>query len=75
MKKMMLGALALAVAVPAYAQTPPAEHKTECCDKMMQDGKDCCCCKDMAGKGHDGHAKHDKAKADAAHQGHEGHVE
>ena len=63
--KMIFGAIALFLAVPAVAQTAPAadahaghqmpaheEEKKGCCEKMKAEGKECCC-KDMAGKGHD----------------------
>ncbi len=69
MKKIILGAIALTIAVPAYAQTAPAEPKAGCCEKMKAEGKECCC-KDMAHKDHD--MKQDqKPKADggAAPQG------
>lgn len=75
MKKMMFGAIALAIAVPAMAQTPPApEHKMECCEKMKAEGKECCC-KDMAKKG-DEKQQEQKPKADggAAHDGHGEHA-
>ncbi len=65
MTKMMLGAIALAIAVPAYAQTPPAEPKADCCEKK-QDGKECCCCKHMDHKGHGEHG--------GDHQGHDKHA-
>lgn len=73
MKKMLFGALALAVAVPAYAQTAPEpEHKMECCEKMKAQGKECCC-KDMAGNHH---ADHDKKQPKADHgPSHDGHGE
>jgi len=58
MKKLIFGAIALAIAVPAAAQTAPAEHKMDCCEKMKAEHKECCC-KDMAGKDHAmDHAKH-----------------
>lgn len=60
MTKTMFGAIALAFAVPAFAQEAPAEpKKMECCEKMKAEGKQCCCCKEMAGKGHGDHGKHD----------------
>jgi hypothetical protein len=72
MKKMIFGAIALAIAVPAAAQTAPApEHKMECCEKMKAEGKECCC-KDMAQK-HD--AKDHQPKADGeANDGHGEHA-
>lgn len=72
--KLILGALALAFAVPAAAQQgahqPPA--KQDCCEKMKAEGKECCC-KDMAKKdqGKQGEAK--PAPADG-HAGHDGHM-
>lgn len=71
--KMMIGAIALALAVPALAQTAPAsEHKMDCCEKMKAEGKQCCC-KDMDGKDHAEHGKkHDgKAAGEESHQGHD----
>ena len=74
MKKIIFGAIALAFAVPVAAQTAPAEHKMECCEKMKAEGKQCCC-KDMAEMGHDGHGKQDhQPKADSA-PSHDGHGE
>ena len=68
MKKMIFGAIALAIAVPAAAQTAPeAEHKMKCCEKMKAEGKECCC-KEMAGKGHESHGKHDSKTGDEAAQ-------
>ena len=62
-----LSAIALTIALPAaaFAQAAPAPApKMECCEKM----KDCCCCKEMAGKGHDQHGE--KAGGDP-HAGHD----
>jgi hypothetical protein len=72
MKKMMFGAIALALAVPAFAQTAPAEPKAGCCEKMKTEGKECCC-KDMAKKDHDMKQDH-SPKADGE-RGHDGHGE
>jgi hypothetical protein len=76
MKKMIFGAIALAIAVPAAAQTAPAEApKADCCEKMKAEGKECCC-KDMAGKDHAEHGKHQpKADGDAGHEGHGDHAD
>ena len=63
----ILGAIALAVAIPsiASAQAAPAPPKMACCEKMKDK---CACCKGMAGKGAEGqnmsggkdpHAGHD----------------
>lgn len=71
MMKMLIGAIALAIAVPAAAQTAPAEHKMECCEKMKAEGKECCC-KDMAKKDHDMKQGH-HPKADG--EGHKDHGE
>lgn len=51
--KKILTAIALAIAIPsiAHAQTAPAP-KMDCCETMKEK---CACCKDMAGKGHEGH--------------------
>jgi hypothetical protein len=77
MKNIVFGAIALAIAVPAAAQTAPAEPKTmECCEKMKAEGK-ACCCKDMAGKDHGELGKQDhqpKADDGAAHDGHGEHA-
>ncbi|HET9352559.1 MAG TPA: hypothetical protein VFO32_01025 [Sphingomicrobium sp.] len=75
MKKMLFGAIALAVAAPAFAQAAPEpEHKMECCEKMKAEGKECCC-KEMAGKGHSEHDKQrPKGDHSAAHEGHGEHA-
>ena len=68
----ILTAIALSIALPAvaYAQDAPApEAKQDCCEKMKAEGKECCC-KDMAGKDHADHAKHDEAKP-AGHEAHQ----
>lgn len=72
--KMLIGALALALAlaVPAFAQAAPApEAKQHCCEKMKEEGKQCCC-KDMARMDHDmkGHGK----QGDGARGGHDDHA-
>ena len=72
MNNIMCGAIALAIAVPAAAQTAPAEHKMECCEKMKAEGKQCCC-KDMANKDHGEHGQHDQQPKDDSGAGHEGH--
>ncbi|HET9336252.1 MAG TPA: hypothetical protein VFO12_07590 [Sphingomicrobium sp.] len=71
MKTTIFGALALAFAAPALAQTPPAEPKMDCCEKMKDEKMECCCCKHMAEKGHGEHGeKHggDKPSEHGAHQ-------
>lgn len=76
MRNILFGAIALAIAVPAAAQTAPAEHKMECCEKMKAEGKECCC-KDMAKKDHESHGKQDhqpKAGGDSGHEGHGEHA-
>ena len=70
--KMMMTALALAIAFPAvaHAQAAPApEAKQDCCEKMKAEGKECCC-KDMAKKDHAEHGMHagDKSGEHEAHQ-------
>ena len=63
--KTIIGAFALFLASPAVAQPAPAAdphaghqmpaqqgEKKDCCEKMKAEGKECCC-KGMAGKGHD----------------------
>ena len=73
--KIIIGAIALALSVPALAQTTSDEHKMDCCEKKQPDGKECCCCKDMAKKDHEQHKDHQpKADGDKAHQGHDGHA-
>ena len=51
--KSILTAIALSIAIPsiAHAQAAPAP-KMDCCEKMKEK---CACCKDMAGKGQEGH--------------------
>jgi hypothetical protein len=72
MKKLIFGAIALAIAVPAAAQTAPAEHKMDCCEKMKSEHKECCC-KDMDHKDHaKGDAKHGD-KHDAKPDEHKNH--
>ena len=70
--KILIGAMALAIAVPAAAQTAPPEHKMECCEKMKAEGKECCC-KDMAKKDHD--MKQDHQPKGDGERGHDGHGE
>ena len=63
--KKILTAIALSIALPAvaHAQAAPAPTaEKDCCEKMKAEGKECCCCKDMAGKDH---AKHDMKQMDA----------
>ena len=70
--KTILGAIALTLAVPAFAQTAPApEAKMACCEKMKAEGKECCC-KDMAKKGHD--MSQDHAPKGDGERGHDGHA-
>lgn len=67
MNKMMI-AIAMAIALPAVAsaQTAPApEPKMDCCEKMKEK---CPCCKDMAGKDHEGQ---DKSGDKDPHAGHD----
>jgi len=66
--KKILSAIALSIAIPSIAQAQAAPAaKMGCCEKMKEK---CACCKDMAGKGHEGqklsgekdpHAGHDMA--------------
>lgn len=66
----ILTAIALTIAIPAvaHAQAAPApEAKQDCCEKMKAEGKECCC-KDMAGKDHAGHGKHQPAEHKAHSQ-------
>ena len=60
------GAIALSIAIPsmALAQATPAP-KMDCCEKMKEK---CACCKDMAGKGHEGH---DMSSSKDPHAGHD----
>ena len=51
--KKILAAIALSIAIPSLAQAQAAPApKMDCCEKMKEK---CACCKDMAGKGHEGH--------------------
>ena len=61
----ILAAITLSIAIPtiAQAQTAPAP-KMDCCEKMKEK---CACCKDMAGKGHEGH----DMSANDPHAGHD----
>ena len=57
--KTIIGAVALFLAAPAFAQAAPAPApKADCCEKMKAEGKECCC-KDMD------HSKMDHSKHDA----------
>jgi len=60
----LLTAIALAIALPAaaHAADPAPQQKQDCCEKMKQEGKECCC-KEHAND----HADH------AEHAGHGGH--
>lgn len=65
LKSMFAGALALALATPAFAAEPaatPEKPKCECCEKKEGEGKKCCCDKDKqvasAQDNHDGHDAH-----------------
>jgi hypothetical protein len=66
LNRAFVSALALALAVPAFAAEAPAtaeKPKCECCAKMEGDAKDCCCCdKKKAADGtqgeHKDHAAH-----------------
>ena len=71
--KILIGAMALAIAVPAAAQTAPPEHKMECCEKMKAEGKECCC-KDMAKKDHDMKQDHQPTADGADHKDHGEHA-
>jgi hypothetical protein len=59
--KMILSALALAVALPTAAHAADVPAEKDCCEKMKAEGKKCCC-DDMAKGGHaehqDPHAGH-----------------
>lgn len=51
--KKLLAAIALTIAIPSIAHTQAAQTpKLDCCEKMREK---CACCKDMTGKGHEGH--------------------
>ena len=64
--KKILGAIALAIAIPSIAQAQAAPAPTmACCEKMKEK---CTCCKDMAGKGHEGH---DMSGGKDPHAGHD----
>ena len=64
--KKILAAIAVSIAIPsiAHAQAAPAP-KMDCCEKMKEK---CACCKDMAGKGHEGH---DMSGSKDPHAGHD----
>ena len=70
--KKILTALALSIALPAvaYAQAAPAP-KEDCCEKMKAEGKECCCCKHMAGKDHAGHDMKQHEAKPSAHDAHQ----
>ena len=70
MKTIIFGALALVLAAPALAQTPPAEPKADCCEKMKAEGKECCC-KDMAKKDHGEHGEKHGGDKPAEHEAHQ----
>ena len=70
MKTIIFGALALVLAAPALAQTPPAEPKADCCEKMKAEGKECCC-KDMAKKDHGEHGEKHGCDKPAEHEAHQ----
>lgn len=69
----LVGALALALAAPAFAAeavpaSTPEKAESECCAKMEARGKKCCCCDKMADakapsgdhgeQGHESHGQH-----------------
>ena len=62
----LLMTLALAATNPDAAapktSPAPAAAMKDCCATMKAEGKDCCCCKDMAA-GHGEHAKHGEPTA------------
>lgn len=79
--KKLLTAIALSIVVPAvaHAQAAPAP-KADCCEKMKAEGKECCCCKEMAKMDHgkhgmkdgaDAHVGHDKSGGADSHQNHQ----
>jgi hypothetical protein len=66
--KILFGAIALIIAVPAAAQTAPAPApKADCCDKMKAEGKECCC-KDMDHSEHDPKTGSQSGSADPSAQ-------
>ena len=83
--KMIIGALALALAVPAFAQAAPAtdphaQHRGMDHSQHQQGKHDCKkCCEEMKGKGGKMECMDKKAEAKPAsgdastHQGHAGH--
>jgi len=64
--KILFGAIALIIAVPAAAQTAPAP-KADCCEKMKAEGKECCC-KDMDHSKHDAKTGSQSGSADPSAQ-------
>ena len=63
--KKILGAIALSIAIPSIAQAQAAQApKMPCCEKMKEK---CACCKDMAGKGHEGHDMSGRKDPHAGH--------
>lgn len=66
--KILFGAIALIIAVPAAAQTAPAPApKADCCEKMKAEGKECCC-KDMDHSKHDSKTGSQSGSADPSAQ-------
>jgi hypothetical protein len=66
--KILFGAIALIIAVPAAAQTAPAPApKADCCEKMKAEGKECCC-KDMDQSKHDSKSGSPSGSADPSAQ-------
>jgi hypothetical protein len=63
--KKILGAIALSIAIPSIAHAQAQAPKMGCCEKMKEK---CACCKDMAGKGHEGH---DMSGGKDPHAGHD----
>jgi hypothetical protein len=52
--KMILSVLALSVALPTAAHAADAPAGKDCCEKMKDEGKKCCC-DEMAKGDHAGH--------------------
>jgi len=66
--KILFGAIALIIAVPAAAQTAPAPApKADCCEKMKAEGKECCC-NDMDHSKHDAKTGSQSGSADPSAQ-------
>jgi hypothetical protein len=70
--KMLLTAIAIAIAFPAVAhaqQAPEPAKPMACCEKMKAEGKECGCCKDMKQMDHSSHGGAAGADSHSEHSG------